>query len=95
MLDLGTLAGDAKSFAWGINAGGQIVGYSEASGGTRRAFLYVAGSGMVDLNTRIDPNDGWELLQASGINAAGQIVGMGRHHGQFRGFRLTLLDPKE
>jgi hypothetical protein len=47
---------------------------------------------MVDLNTRIDPNDGWDLRQATGINAAGQIVGVGQHDGQIHGFRLTPLD---
>jgi len=57
--DLGTLPGASSSYAYGINASGQIVG---TSGGN--AFIYSNGS-MTNLGAGA----------AYGINAAGQAVG--------------------
>jgi probable HAF family extracellular repeat protein len=67
--DLGTLGG-TTSRPWGINASGQVVGYSYTTGNTvYHAFLY-SGSTMTDLGTLGGTNS-----KAWGINASGQIVG--------------------
>src|ERR1041384_6212835 len=71
--DLGSLGG--SSYAYGINARGDVVGYSYA-GGQAHAFLFEHGV-MLDLNGLIDPSSGWVLTEAYGINASGQIVGSG------------------
>lgn len=88
MHDLGTLGGTVSS-AYGINAGGQVVGNSLTPAGAYHAFLYMSGAGMVDLNSLIDPQSGWELDNAKAINDAGQITGIGTIGGQSRAFLLT------
>jgi probable HAF family extracellular repeat protein len=89
MEDLGAL-GNRDSIAYGINRAGQVVGGSYVDGDlTRHAFLYTDGTGMVDLNARIDPSLGWKLVDAQGINESGQIVGWGYHNGLLRAFRLS------
>ena len=65
-------APDTDSFAYGINSSGVIVGVSNS-----KAVKWDTG-GMVDLNTLIDSNAGWQLEAANGINKDGQIVGSGR-----------------
>jgi probable HAF family extracellular repeat protein len=69
MQDLGTLGGDSSA-AYGINARGQVVGYSTTAGGPPHAFLWEARTGMHDLGTI-----GGFYSAAFGINARGQIVG--------------------
>ena len=66
MQDLTTLGG-LNSYSYNVGAGGQVVGASEVeiTSDDTHAFLYTSGSGMVDLNTLIDPLSGWELLDAS------------------------------
>ena len=49
MQDLGSLGGDG-GVAYGINAGGQIVGYASTAAGACHAFLYSNGA-MTDLGT--------------------------------------------
>jgi probable HAF family extracellular repeat protein len=88
MHDLGTLDGTV-SIGYGINASGQVVGNSLTSGGAYHAFLYTSGGGMVDLNSLIDPQSGWELDTAKAINDAGQITGIGLIGGQPHAFLLT------
>ena len=44
---------------------------------------------MVDLNTFLPPNSGWEIIVASGINSQGQIVGYGVFAGATRAFVMT------
>jgi probable HAF family extracellular repeat protein len=68
--DLGTLPGDAKSSAYGINASGQVVGGSTSSEGWVHAFFWDNSNGMEDLGTLGGP-----YSSASGINDAGQVVG--------------------
>jgi probable HAF family extracellular repeat protein len=90
MLDLGTLGG-LNSYSYNVGTGGQVVGASEIETTSDRthAFLYTSGSGMVDLNTLIDPFSGWELLDAADINDAGQITGQGLIGGQYHAYLLT------
>jgi probable HAF family extracellular repeat protein len=91
MHDLGTLGG-SYSVGFGINASGQVVGFSATSGDIAdRAFLFTSGTGMVDLNTLIDPLTGWELTYGSAINDAGQITGYGLIGGESRAFLLTPI----
>ncbi|HEV8200661.1 MAG TPA: hypothetical protein VGS03_11630 [Candidatus Polarisedimenticolia bacterium] len=68
--DLGALPGDTSSIAWGINANGDVVGWSMGSNGTR-AFLYTTGGGMVALPNLPDR----PRSVARDINDAGVIVG--------------------
>jgi probable HAF family extracellular repeat protein len=84
--DLGTLGG-AFSYGLGINASGQVTGYSNPP--AWHAFLYTSGSGMVDLNSLIDPLSGWELSRAWAINDAGQITGNGYIGGEQHAYLLT------
>lgn len=89
MIDLGTLGG-SESGAGGINALGQVVGWSDLAGDDDyHAFLY-SGGAMVDLNSLIDPNSGWTLFDATGINDRGQIVGGGTNAlGEGHAYLLT------
>jgi probable HAF family extracellular repeat protein len=70
MQDLGTLPGDVKSFAYGLNNAGQVVGQSESSRGALQAFLYSGGQ-MQALGTIAG---GFSSI-AYGINDSGQVVG--------------------
>jgi probable HAF family extracellular repeat protein len=70
ILDLGTLVGDAESYAYGLNDDGKVVGYSKTSGGVEHAFLYTGSEPMQDLNTLGGTNS-----RAYGINNSGVIVG--------------------
>jgi probable HAF family extracellular repeat protein len=88
MHDLGTLGGDYSAGS-GINASGQVVGQSSLSAGGSHAFLYTSGSGIVDLNSLIDPLSGWELAVAEAINDAGQITGFGSIGGESHAYLLT------
>jgi probable HAF family extracellular repeat protein len=69
MMDIGTLPGGSYSQAYGINDGGTIVGVSDGSAGSQRAFSCSAGV-MTDLGTL-----GGAYSQAYGINSSGTIVG--------------------
>jgi probable HAF family extracellular repeat protein len=76
MRDLGTLGG-RRSFANAINESGVIVGDADLAGDeVRAAFIYMDGL-MHNLNTLIDPAEGWTLYSARGINDAGQIAAYG------------------
>lgn len=68
MLDIGTLGGP-DSEATGVNASGQVAGWSSvASGGPNHAFLFNNGA-----MTSLGPLNAF----ANGINSSGQIVGEG------------------
>ncbi|MEX0612980.1 MAG: PEP-CTERM sorting domain-containing protein, partial [Pirellulales bacterium] len=88
MHDLGTLGGTVST-GQGINDSGQVTGWSYTNSGDRHAFVYAEGSGMVDLNSLIDPLSGWDLILGWAINDAGQITGYGLIAGQPRAFLLT------
>jgi probable HAF family extracellular repeat protein len=68
--DLGTLPGDDSSVAMGINASGQVVGWSRLSMAIH-AFVYSDGTGMVELAAP----DGRPSATARAINDAGDVVG--------------------
>ena len=68
--DLGTLPGGDESEARGINARGQVVGFSETASGEFHAFLWEDGR-MTDLGTL----PGGTSSSAFGINSRGQVVG--------------------
>jgi probable HAF family extracellular repeat protein len=68
--DLGALS-TGSSNATGINAVGQVVGYSTSSTGQSHAFIVSAGRAMRDLGTL--PGDTNSI--ANGINASGQVAG--------------------
>jgi probable HAF family extracellular repeat protein len=81
MTDLGTLGGDSSAAAvifdtiGGINASGQVVGYSTTTGGDSHAFITGPnGVGMTDLNSLAHLPDGGFLYRATGINNSGQII---------------------
>jgi probable HAF family extracellular repeat protein len=95
MRDLGALGAGRYSEALGLNAKGDVVGWSgteadhDPFGGRRRAaFLYRDGA-MLDLNRLIPADSGWTLSEARAINDRGQVIGVGRRDGQPRGFLLT------
>lgn len=84
------VADDASKVGKGINASGQLVGYSTTTGDVSDdAFVYDAVHGMVDLNSLIDPLSGWDLLYAFAINDNGQITGQGIIDGDRHAFLLT------
>src|SRR5262245_19178005 len=68
--DLGTLPGDFSSIAWGINANGDVVGWSNGPNGTR-AFVYTNLTKMAALPGL--PNRPRAI--ARDINNAGDVVG--------------------
>ncbi len=82
--DLGVLGG-GYSYAYGLNEAGDVVGTSDW-----RAFLWRDGT-LVDLNSYLAPDSGWQLNAAWSINDQGRIAGVGQHLGQPRAFLLTPL----
>jgi probable HAF family extracellular repeat protein len=44
---------------------------------------------LIDLQTQIPADSGWQLWDATGVNSAGQIVGFGSYNGAERAFLLT------
>ena len=71
-VDLGVLKGQLFSRANGINAIGQVVGYSgrDLDSSESRAFIWTAQTGMIDIGTL-----GGAHAQANAINDAGYITG--------------------
>jgi probable HAF family extracellular repeat protein len=71
-MDLGVLKGQVYSRANGINALGQVVGYSglQRDGAESRAFVWTGQTGMTDIGTL-----GGAYAQAYAINDAGYITG--------------------
>jgi probable HAF family extracellular repeat protein len=77
----------------GINAGGQIVGYSSVgTNGPVHALMWENGaSPALDLNTLLPANSPWVLQFANAINDSGEIVGTGTYGGEARAFALIPL----
>lgn len=85
--DLGTLGGDYSS-ADGINDQGFVVGLS-AIPESDEFHAFIWNGELVDLNTRIPADSGWELTGAQDINETGQIAGIGMLNGVPHVFLLT------
>jgi probable HAF family extracellular repeat protein len=96
MQDLGTLGGPQSS-GNGINSSGLVVGTADIdSAFDTHAFVYSESTGMVDLNSLIDPASHWELIGAGDINDSGLIVGTGLNPlGQEHAFLLTPTSVPE
>jgi len=78
--DLGTLTGDTASFAFTINASGQVAGVSVPPGGdcdSAHAFLWENGGPMVDLESLIPGGSSLRLTEPETINDRGEIAGNG------------------
>jgi probable HAF family extracellular repeat protein len=77
-MDIGVLKGQLYSRANGVNAIGQVVGYSgqKRDGSESRAFLWSNQTGMLDIGTL-----GGAYAQASAINDAGFITGASQTQG--------------
>lgn len=88
MRDLGTLGGTFTT-VHDLNNASQIVGDSTDVSEVMFPFLWENGM-MMDLNSLLPSDSGWELWSAQFINDAGQIVGLGLFNGQFAWFKLTL-----
>src|SRR5438128_5108116 len=86
--DLGTLGG-TFALAFRINEGGQVVGWSTTSSGDTHAFLWRAGTGMIDLGTLVGSTGSF----AWGINDQGIVVGeIDLPSGHTRAFIWTAAD---
>ncbi|HUO26870.1 MAG TPA: hypothetical protein VMU61_14480 [Candidatus Aquilonibacter sp.] len=87
---LGTLGG-SFSIARDLNEQGEVVGGSLTEGDENfHAFLF-RDNKLYDLNTFLEADSGWELIQALGINNRGEILGVGARAG---GDRIVLLRPR-
>lgn len=73
MSDLGTLGG-ARSVGYGIDASGQVTGWSYTASGAYHAFVYSHGK-MVDLNSLLSPKDAtlYTPGEGRGINHRGKL----------------------
>ncbi len=80
MVDLGSLTPDGESSAYGINGGGDIVGYYTILGGANGAFFKPVDGAMVDLTSLVDNAHGRRVESAVAINDSGQILGCGNNH---------------
>jgi probable HAF family extracellular repeat protein len=76
MTDIGNLGGSWVQVN-AINNAGDVVGTGAGADENLLAFLY-SGGNMIDLNSAIDPNSEWNLLQAFDINELGEIVCLGQ-----------------
>jgi len=89
MIDVGTLAGDCFSGAFGINARTQVVGQSISCDFTVfRAFLWQNGH-IIDLNVFVPPGSDLTLKEVEKINDRGEMFGEGvLSNGDSRAFLL-------
>lgn len=71
--ELGTLGG-SWSYAWGLNNAGQVVGYSEISGGPYHGFVWSSSGGMIDVGALSGSASLVSDINNSGL-AAGQYFG--------------------
>ena len=81
------LAGFPNNMAMEVNDKGEAVGGAGSNTGMR-AVLWRNGR-VLDLNTLIPANSGWDLQFASAINDRGQIAGWAMRNGTLHAYRLT------
>jgi probable HAF family extracellular repeat protein len=76
VVDLGSLDQSTASYGTGINASGQVAGFSRPAtpGVTEHAFRYTDGVGMVDLDQH-DADTTFADIQSANISDAGQVAG--------------------
>lgn len=85
---IGTLGGE-YSAAFGLNDAGEVVGASTREDGSMAAVLWRENQ-LLDLNTLVPANSGWNLYRAWDIDGNGVIVGEGINPaGQQRPFLLA------
>jgi len=84
-----TILGGGDISPWDINNPGQIVGYYFLDG-VETAFTSYKGQ-LYDLNSFLNPNSGWYLMDATAINNRGQIVGKGIINGEEHAFLMTRV----
>ena len=72
--DLGTVPGDPCSRGRGLKSRGQVVGGSSDCHNFLHAFVCDEGGPMLDLNTLIAPDSGFQLTNAFNINDRGEIL---------------------
>ena len=82
---LGTLGGTI-SVGRGVNASGQVTGYSYTTGNAAQHAFFYSGGMMTDLNTLIASGTGFTLTDATGISDTSFIA---NSSGQRRAFLLT------
>jgi probable HAF family extracellular repeat protein len=82
-----------RSYGYGINGCGQVVGSAQNTSGAYRAFLYQPGATVLTDLTALAPS-GWVLTSAVGISDAGHIVGSGTKNGASRQW-LIYPQPQE
>src|SRR5262249_1068777 len=83
------------SIAADMSQSGEIVGgvYDHWPFWPSKAFIWVEGAGMVDLNDFVD-HDRWQLQVAYAINDNHKVVGLGVHNGKRRAFMMTVPDVR-
>jgi len=90
LTDLGTIAGGTNVFPCAQNNLGQVVGQADtADPAISVAFLWQNGV-MLDLNSFLPTNSGWQLQLATLINDSGRIVGIGLHNSMSEWFIMDL-----
>jgi hypothetical protein len=87
--------------ATGVNDADMVVGYDSYDVGLDGSepasvldatvpFVWSVATGLIDLNTLVDPGSGWQLRIATGIDQDGEIVGIGvAPDGAYHGFMLV------
>jgi probable HAF family extracellular repeat protein len=86
--DLGTLGG-SNNYPYALNDAGQVVGQSQTADGTWHAYVWANGT-ILDLNSLLPTNSGWELENAILINLSARIVGIGIYGGLEQWFVMDL-----
>ncbi|MBI2926169.1 MAG: PQQ-binding-like beta-propeller repeat protein [Verrucomicrobia bacterium] len=82
-----------RSYGYGLNGYGQVVGSAHNTSGDYRAFLYQPGATALTDLTALAPS-GWVLTSAVGISDCGHIVGSGYKNGASRQW-LIYPQPQE